>query len=433
MSSDLTNTLSSELAAAAWELIPGGINSARRRTNPPITVRSASGAYLVDVDGREILDYHQAYGAIILGHSHPAVVGRVTATLQKLDLLGLGVTEDEIELARRLVELIPCAEQVILNNSGSEATYNAIRLARAITGREKVLKFQGCYHGGHDYVLRNRHWRSPAEAEPEYGGVLAAASESVLVCNFNDLDDVKEAMEAYTEQVAAIIVEPIAHNAPNILPVPGFLEGLRELCNHHGSILIFDEVVTCFRHHVGGYQAICGVTPDLSTVGKALANGLPIAAVVGRRDLMERFATNPEGDVFLGGTYNGNAVVVSAALATLDVLTSENVHEHIYELGQRMRDGLTAIAVDLDTPAAITGYGSLYAMVFTDRPLRDVRDVVHADPNLFVRYREQLLSRNVLEMPVPYVRAQVGFAHTTADVDRTLELAAESLSAAITS
>ncbi len=431
---DLATASSAELSALAWSYVPGGISSARRRTDPPISIRSASGAELEDRDGNRWLDFHQAYGAIILGHSFPAVTARVSAEIRERVLFGLGITEGEVELARRLVELIPCAEQVVLANTGSEATYNAIRLARGITRREKILKFDGCYHGGHDYVLRNRRTLSDDTAlEPEYGGVLPAATDSVLVARYNDLDDVEAVLLGSPEQVAAIIVEPIAHNAPNILPADGFLEGLRAICDREGILLIFDEVITGFRHHAGGYQAICGVTPDLATVGKAMANGYPIAAVVGPRRHMERFATHPDGDVFLGGTYNGNATAVAAALATIEVLTQEPVYEHVFRLGRRMRDGLAAIARDRGVEAAVTGYGSLYTLVPGTGSIRSNDDVAAADAGLFVRFKQALLRHGIVEMPVPFVRAQVGFSHTDADVDRALEAADASLAQAVAS
>jgi glutamate-1-semialdehyde 2,1-aminomutase len=431
--SSVAGARSQELSERALEVIPGGISSARRRTSPPINIARSEGAYLWDLDGRRYVDYHQAYGAILLGHCYAPVVERVAAATRELVLLGLGVTEGEVALAERLVRHIPTAEQVVLVNSGSEATYNAIRLARAVTRREKILKFQGCYHGSHDYVLRNR-LSDPAVAddvEPEYGGVFRAATESVVVCRYNDVEGVDEALRANAEQVAAIIVEPIAHNPPNILPREGFLESLRELADREGVLLIFDEVITGFRHGLGGYQEICGVRPDLTTVGKALANGFPIAAVVGPRELMQRFATNPAGDVFLGGTYNGHVPGVAAALATVEVLETEPVHEHIFRLGERMRAGLRTVAAEAGIPAVVSGFGSLYTMLFMDGELVSFDDTARADAELFVRYRKELLARGVIEMPVPYVRAQVGYSHTEEDVDRTLEIASASLQAAL--
>jgi len=410
----------------ARTVIPGGVNSARRRTYSPLSVREAHGSRIIDADGREFIDFHAAYSAVILGHSHPAVTEAVSRAVESRVLFGLGVTDAEVELAELLVTHIPSAEQALVVNSGSEATYNAIRLSRAVTGREKILKFEGCYHGSHDYVLKD------AETdEDEAGGVLRAASDRTLICAYNDFAAVRRAFDQHGEEIAAVIIEPIAHNPPNLIPEPGFLEELREACTAHDALLIFDEIITGFRHHLGGYQAICGITPDLTTVGKAMANGFPIAALVGPRALMERFATHPNGDVFFAGTYNGNAVGVSAALATLQVLAAEDVHRHLFRLGDRMRQGLREIVDDLGVPAIATGYGSIYSLMFTETPLRSFKDAERADKDLFIRYREQLLARGIIELPVPFVRAQVTYAHTEEDVDRALEAATEALRALV--
>src|SRR4051794_6709565 len=245
----------------AAEVIPGGVNTCRRRSEPRICFRRGDGAYLEDVDGRSYIDYHAAYGAVFLGHSHPAVVDRVSAAIRESVLFGVGVTQPELDLARKIVQHVPSAERVVVCNSGSEATYHAIRLARGVTGREKIVKFQGCYNGFHDYVLRNV--LSPPELvggrDPQSKGMLEGAIDATLVCRFNDLEDVRTTVAANPEQVAAIIVEPIAHNSPGLLPRAGFLEGLRELCDREGIVLIFDEVITGFRHGLGGAQAAFGV------------------------------------------------------------------------------------------------------------------------------------------------------------------------------
>src|SRR3954469_20890331 len=301
---------SSDLLDEAAEVIPGGVNTCRRRSDPRLCFARGDGAYLWDLEGRRYLDYHAAYGAILLGHSHPAVTARVATAIEERVLFGVGVTEAEVALARKIVAHVPSAEQVVVCNSGSEATYHAIRLARGVTGRETIVKFQGCYDGFHDYVLRNV-MSTPelvGRRDPQSKGMLDAAIDATLVCRFNDLADVETTLRAHPESIAAIVVEPVAHNSPGLLPRPGFLEGLRALCSREGIVLIFDEVITGFRHALGGYQSICGVTPDLTTLGKAIANGFPLAAIAGRRALMEHFNTTADGDVHFGGTYNGNAV-----------------------------------------------------------------------------------------------------------------------------
>jgi glutamate-1-semialdehyde 2,1-aminomutase len=428
-----TSPSSTALLDAAAEAIPGGVNTCRRRSNPRLCFRRGAGAHLWDLDGRRYIDYHAAYGAVFLGHSHPAVTERVSAAIQDTVLFGVGVTEAELALARAIVRHVPSADQVVVCNSGSEATYHAIRLARAVAGRERVIKFQGSYNGFHDYVLRNVLSARAAVGtrDPHSAGMLSAAVDATLVCRYNDLDDVRAAFDAHPEQVAAVILEPVGHNAPGILPEPGFLEGLRALCDREGALLIFDEVITGFRHDIGGYQAICGVTPDLTTLGKAIANGFPLAAVAGRREHMERFNTNPDGDVHFGGTYNGNAMAVEAGLATIEQLEDGSVHERVFRLGQRMRDGLRAIAEEAGVPAFVGGYGSLFVLCFMEGPLRSYEDALRNDEALFGRYRRELIARGVFEMPESLGRSHIGAAHTDDDIDRSLEAARDALRAAL--
>jgi glutamate-1-semialdehyde 2,1-aminomutase len=261
--------------------------------------------------------------------------------------------------------------------------------------------------------------------------MLDAAVDATLVCRFNDLDDVEATLAANPEQVAAIIVEPVAHNSPGLVPKPGFLEGLRRLCDREGTLLIFDEVITGFRHHIGGYQAIAGVMPDLTTMGKAIANGLPLAAIAGRRELMERYTTHPAGDVHYGGTFNGNAVAVEAGIATIEQLEDGRVHEHLYALGERMRAGLREIAGRAGIPAVVGGFGSLFVLCFMEGPLETYDDVLRNDTDLFMRYRRELVARGVFEMPESLGRSHISASHTEDDIDRSLAAAEEALAAAL--
>ncbi len=433
MSATALSPASAELLARAAEYIPGGVNTCRRRSEPQLCFARGAGAYLWDLEGRRYVDYHAAYGAIILGHSHPAVTTRVAAAIKERVLFGVGVTEGELELARKIVEHVPSAERVVVCNSGSEATYHAIRLARGVTGRQKLVKFQGSYNGFHDSVLRNV-LSAPdrvGRRDPGSAGMLEASVDATLVCRYNDLEDVEAAFAAAPGEIAALIIEPIGHNSPGILPAPGFLEGLRSICDREGALLVFDEVITGFRHGLGGYQAICGVTPDLTTLGKAIANGFPIAAVAGRRDHMERFNTTAEGDVHFGGTYNGNAVAVEAALATIEHLERHDVHAHVYRLGERMRGGLEAIGAEAGIPVVAAGYGSLFVLCFMEGPIRCYEDVLRNDAALFGRYRRELVSRGVFEMPESLGRSHISAAHGDDDVDRSLEAARDSLRAAL--
>lgn len=425
---------SEELLEEAVQYLSGGVNSGRRRTSPPLYIRRAYGAYIEDVDGNRYVDYTGAAGTAILGYSYPPVVERVSEAIKENVLVAIGATEGEILLAKKVVEHVPSVDQILICNSGSEATFNAIRLARAVTGRAKLLKFQGCYHGFHDYVLRNN--QSDPERnnkrDPNSEGMLEAAVDATLVCRYNDLEDVKATLKANPEQVAAIIVEPIAHNAPGILPKPGFLEGLRELCDREGSLLIFDEVITGFRHHLGGYQSVVGVDPDLSVFGKAIANGFTIAVLGGKREHMERFNTAPGGDVVWAGTYNGNTVGVSAALATIALLEDGKVHEHIFRLGERLRAGLVEVANRMGVPATACGYGSLFVLCFMEGPVESYDDILRNDAELFVNFRRELIARGVLEIPDhKNTRSHVSYSHTDGDVDRTLEAAEDALRAAL--
>jgi glutamate-1-semialdehyde 2,1-aminomutase len=430
-----THETAADFLARAGRVIPGGVNSCRRRTEPPLAVKSARGAYIFDRDGKRYIDYHAAYGAIILGHCDERVRSRVHDALATYDLVGTGVTDLELELAQKIVEHVPSADEVLLCGSGSEATYHAVRVARAVSGKRKIIKFQGCYHGFHDYVLPNAMTDpgSPRKGDPDAsaGGLPAALAET-LVARYNDLDSVDALLADPENDIAGIIVEPIAHNPPSLIPLPGFLEGLRERCTDHGAVLIFDEVITGFRHGLGGYQAICGVTPDVTTFAKAMGNGLPVAAVAGARQIMERFNTRSDGDVFYSGTYNGNAASVAAALATIEALEDGEVYERIYDLGERMRDGLRSIADELGVPAVVSGYGSLYVLLFMDGPLVSNDDVVRNDASLWLRFKHEMLARGILEMPaVNALRSHVSAAHSAADIDLTLEAARDSLSAVV--
>ncbi len=288
----ISSDAAARLAARAAAVIPGGVNSGQRRVPglEDLVVTATSGSTFTDADGRVYTDYHAAFGPPLLGHNDPDVDGAVAGAA---GLMGVGVTPVEIELAERLVDAVPSLEKVLLTATGSEATFHALRLARTVTGRRHVIKFQGCYHGWHDSVAMNVI--SPAERvggkDPLSQGILPEVLDATIVCRFNDADAVEQALSDH--DVAAIILEPIPHNIGAVLPKPGFLEQLRELATKHGTVLVFDEVITGFRHGLGGYQAIAGVTPDLTTLGKAMANGWPVSALGGKAELMDLFSTTP--------------------------------------------------------------------------------------------------------------------------------------------
>ena len=397
--------------------------------SPHLVFREARGAYLTELDGNRYLDYHAAFGPVLLGHNHPAVNRRVAEALNGADLCGAGATELELEVARKLHQHVACAEKVQVCTSGSEAVFNAIRVARAFTGRPKIVKFQGCYHGTYDSVLMNV-MSAPENVgglDPASAGILPAVLGDTVVCAYNALGEVEQTLAAHRNQVAAIIAEPIAHNMGCVLPRPGFLEGLRELTTKHGALLIFDEVITGFRHHLGGYQSLCGVRPDLAAFGKAIANGFPLAAVCGRADVMDHFNTRPGGDTCFAGTYHGHPVGCAAALATLDVLEREPVYEHVFGLGELLRKGLREIHQRLGTGATIAGFGSVFVTYFAPGPFENYSDCLRNDAARFIDYRQRLIARGIFEMPSNLKRGHISYSHTKADIDRSLQSAEDVL------
>ena len=415
--------VSSSLAARAVASIPGGVNSGQRRVPglEELVVVATSGATFTDAQGNTYTDYHSAFGPPLLGHNDPDVDGAVTATAATVSNMGVGVTPVEIELAERLCACIPSLEKVLLTATGSEATFHALRLSRAVTGRRHVVKFQGCYHGWHDSVAMNVI--SPAERvgtkDPLSQGMFPEVLDATIVLPFNDADAVERALAEY--DVAAVILEPIPHNIGAVLPVPGFLERLRELTARAGTILVFDEVITGFRHGLGGYQEIAGVTPDLTTLGKAMANGWPVSALGGRADLMELFSTTPGRPAFFAGTFNGHPATSAAALATIEKLEREPVHEHVFRLGQRARTELQALYDGLGVPAVVSGFGSVFVSYFLDGPVERYDDLLRNDVDLFVGYRRELMRHGIFELPLNLKRSHFSYAHTDADVDRLVE------------
>ncbi len=417
---------------AAAELLPGGVSSSLRVVERPRVFVRARGSRVWDADGREYIDYHAAFGPIILGHADPVVHESVQEVSRDIDPVGLGATELEVALARRIRGLVPSVERVLFSNSGSEATFHAIRVARAATGRRLLVKFQGCYHGWHDYVAANVISTPDrlGTVDPSSAGVLPQALEWLRVLPFNDVEAFEALMEREGPDVAAVILEPVIHTIGCVLPSPEFLDALRRTTTATGSVLIFDEVVTGFRHHLGGYQAIAGIRPDLSTFAKAMANGYPIAAIGGRADLMDHFNTRPDGTVLFGGTYNGNPLSVAAALATIDILEAGDraIHRHLYRLGERMRSGLQSIVDRLGLPARAVSQGSVFVLYFTDREVRSFEDALASDPAWYVAFHRGMTERGFLMLPMNLKRNHLTAAHTDEDIDRTLEAADDVLS-----
>lgn len=402
---------------------PGGVHTSIRNVEPHLIFKEASGPYITDVEGNRYIDYQAAFGPFVLGHNYPYVNQKVIEAIERTDLFGVGTTDLEIELAKKVCKYVPSSEQVLFCNSGSEATYHAIRLARAVTKSPKLIKFQGCYHGWHDYVARNMlsDWDKIGKRDPGSAGMLEEAIDNTLVCRFNDLEDVEQTLKQNNGEVAAIIVEPIPHNIGCVLPEDGFLQGLRKLCNDYNALLIFDEVITGFRHGLGGYQKICNVTPDITTLGKAMANGYPMAAVAGKKKYMARYNTQPGGDVWFAGTFNGHAVGTAASLATIEMMENEPVHDHIFRLGDKMRSGIQDIHKRLDINAIVTGFGSVWTTYFMDKLPKNYDDLQQNDGDMYVAYRKKLLEKGIFKMPMNLKRNHISYSHTDEIIDQTLE------------
>ena len=414
---------SQAIFAEALKYIPGGVSSTNRVTEPNLVFTKSQGAYIYDAEGRRYIDYHAGFGPPILGHAHPKVNQRVAETLSQMDQVGIGVSEIEIKLAQKIVQHIPSADKVMFSNSGSEATYYALRVARAATGRQKIVKFQGCYHGWHDAILMNII--SPADkiGKKDLGsaGMSPGLVDNTLVLPFNDVEEFAETIEAEGDQIAAVILEMIPHNIGCVLPRPEFLRALRDLTQKHGILLIFDEVITGFRHGLGGYQEVAGVTPDLTTLGKAFANGYPLAALCGQEKFMAHCA--PGGDVFFAGTYNAHPVGVAAALATLEILEQPESYDHMFNLGDRMRAGLSEIIARRGLEATVAGFGSIFLLYFMSGPINNYTDLLRNDVEKFVAYRRKMIERGIYKLPVNLKRNHISLAHTEADIDQTLETA----------
>ena len=416
-------TRTKTMAERAQAVIPGGVNSAQRRVAglEELVITATHGATFTDGDGNVYTDYHSAFGPPLLGHNDPDVDRAAAETARSVDLMGIGVTPVEIELAERLVEHVPSVEKVLLTATGSEATFHAVRLSRAVTGRRHVIKFQGCYHVWHDSVAMNviSLAENVGKKDPLSQGILQEVVDATIVCRFNDTEDVERALAEH--EVAAIILEPIPHNIGCVLPKPGFLERLRELCDKHGTVLIFDEVITGWRHALGGYQSIAGVTPDLTTMGKAMGNGWPVSALGGKAELMQLFSTTPGQPAFFAGTFNGHPPTSAAALATIDKLQREPVHEHVFRLGERARRGLTELYARLGVPVVVSGFGSVFVTYFLQGPVESYDDLLANDVELFTGYRRELMRHGIFELPLNLKRSHFSYAHTDEDVDRLLE------------
>jgi len=415
---------SETLLARASRSIPGGVNSPVRAYRsvggtPPF-VQRAEGCRVVDADGNQFVDMVLSYGPMILGHGHPDVVAAVSAALERGTAFG-APTEAEINLAEAICERVPSVECVRLVNSGTEATMSALRLARAATGRSAFIKFNGCYHGHGDAFLVKAGSGALTHGAPDSPGVPPNVVADTLVAEYNDLESVRRCFSDREGDVAAVFVEPVAGNMGCVLPDAGFLEGLRELCDHHGALLVFDEVMTGFRVSRGGYQEVCGVMPDLTTLGKVIGGGLPVGAYGGRADLMAH--VSPAGDMYQAGTLSGNPLAVAAGLAALEALDRPGVWDALEDAGAHLEAGLAAVLSDLSVPAAINRQGSMMCLYFTDGPVRSLGDVMASDRARFTRFFACMLENGVMLPPSPFEAWFLSFAHDTDALDEVLEAA----------
>jgi len=414
--------------ASALALIPGGVNSPVRAFggvggDPPF-IASASGSRLRDVDGNEYIDYVGSWGPMIVGHAHPAVVEAVAAAAARGTSFG-APTEGETELARLVIDRVPGVEMLRLVNSGTEATMSALRLARAHTGRSRFVKFEGCYHGHGDAFLVQAGSGATTLGIPNSPGVPAAVVADTLLAPFNDLAAVEARFGENEGRIAAVIVEPIAGNMGCILPAPGFLEGLRELTEREGALLILDEVMTGFRVAPGGASQRFGVTGDLVTMGKIIGGGLPVGAYGGRRDIMQRLA--PAGPVYQAGTLSGNPLAVAAGTATLRLLAEPGTYETLEERGAQLEAGMRDVIQKSGFPLSFQRAGSMFGLFFHGGPVRNFAEAKQSDTAAFSRFFHGMLRRGVYLAPSQFEAGFLSLAHSEADLERTLTAGKESL------
>jgi len=417
---------SEELFNEAKKYLPGGVDSPVRAYKPyPFFATEAEGSKLYDVDGNAYMDYCLAYGPLVLGHANPQVMGAVMYQLSKGTAYGVP-TEGEIDLAREVVDRMPCAEMVRFVSTGTEATMSAIRLARAYTDRKKIIKFDGAYHGAHDSVLVKSG--SGAVGLPDSPGVPEEATQNTIIVPFNDEEAMVELFDDMGDEIAAIITEPVMGNVGCIEPREGYLKFLRKLTQENDSTLIFDEVITGFRLSRGGAQEYYGVTPDLVTMGKIIGGGFPLGAIAGKRELMEMIA--PSGSVYQAGTFNGNPISVTAGLATMEQLDS-SFYDDVNSKGLKMRNGIQDMLDDQSLNYQVAGLASMFQLYFTEKEVWSYADAKTADTDKFSKYFHQLLKDGVFLPPSQFECCFMSTAHSSEDIETTLESVENGISAAM--
>lgn len=425
---------SKELIEKNKQWIPGGVVSLNRKSEPNICFTEGQGSRVKDLDGNEYIDYQAGFSASFLGHNDPDVNAAVADTMNSnAVLMGAGPTDLEGELAQLFCEAIPGVDSVQICNTGSEATYHAIRIARTVTEKDHVIIMQGGYNGWHNdvacNVISSKEAVGPRVSPGEYpfdaisAGIPESAKHLVHIINYNDLDSVEYTLKRYP--VACILTEPILQNIGVVKPLKGYLQGLRDLADAHDFLLVFDEVKTGFRHALGGYQSICGVTPDLSTFGKAVANGYPLGVIGGKKEYMDYFNhADNDKKVLIAGTFNAFPLTTAAAIATIRKLGSEEhqVYDHIEHLGRMLEDGLNEIFADFDLDVVVARQGSAFCTYFMDHAPVDFHDILeHHDFEFDRAYRLKLIEKGVFNFPLPIKQGSISYAHSEEDIELTLK------------
>jgi glutamate-1-semialdehyde 2,1-aminomutase len=426
---------SDQLFAEALKYIPGGVNSPVRAFRAvggnPFFVNRASGSKVWDVDGNELIDYVLTWGPAILGHAHPKIISAVKAAAELGTSFGIP-NPLEVTMAKLICELVPSVQKVRMTSSGTEACMSAIRLARGFTKRDKIIKFDGCYHGHVDSLLVRAGSGALTFGHPDSAGIPAAFTSHTIVAPYNDVDAVKAIFAANKNEIAGIIVEPVPGNAGLYLPKPGYLEFLREITAAHGALLIFDEVMTGFRLARGGAQERFGIRPDLSTFGKVIGGGLPVGAFGGRAEIMDYLA--PLGPVYQAGTLSGNPVAMAAGLANLEELNAkgkmkneENKYALLDKLGAQLAAGMKDAAKAANVPMQFNQCGSMFCGYFTSKPVHNVADAMHSDREKFKKFFHGMLDAGVYLAPSQFESGFISTAHTAADIEKTVQAAAKVL------
>jgi glutamate-1-semialdehyde 2,1-aminomutase len=426
----MKNARSKQLFDRAQQLLPGGVNSPVRSFaavgGGPLFIKAGKGSHLYDEDGNRFVDYMMSWGPLILGHARPQVVAAVIEAAGDGASFGTP-TARETELARLVTSALPSVKMVRFVSSGTEAVMSALRLARAFTGRDRVVKFAGCYHGHSDGLLVKGGSGLATLGIPSSPGVPASFTSETLIANYNHLDEVKELFRQRGEEIAALIVEPVAANMGVVHPLPGFLEGLRDITRQYGSLLVFDEVITGFRVGYSGAQGLYGIDPDLTCLGKIIGGGLPVGAYGGRRDIMEMMA--PSGPVYQAGTLSGNPLAMAAGIATLKLLTVPGVYETLEDNSDMLAMGLEQAAHETLIPHFISRLGSLLTVFFTADPVGDYDQAAACDMESFQKFFRGMLERGVYLPPSQYEALFVSLAHSREDIELTVDAARDALEA----